>query len=213
MVMPTNQPAVPLTAEQLKAIDHQFQDPNVSLGCWAIKNGPRLLREVERQAVEIESMYSDICHELGAPEGSSIYATYENLKAERDRLAVENAALKSQLAELPGKIAVKVEHDAGQGWRAYCGMLVLRSGFDSEAYAKIYADCVTGYLRALVTEAAQPDACKLCHHVHAGKCKEPAPNTQFTCACPGECSHGRHPNYCHDCQGLQSDTPESGGVD
>lgn len=36
--------------------------------------------------------------------------------------------------------------------------------------------------------------------MHNGKrCAEDAPNAQFTCACPGECQHGKHPDYCAQC--------------
>lgn len=41
--------------------------------------------------------------------------------------------------------------------------------------------------------------CRLCGHEHAGRCAEPAPNAQFTCACPGECAHGKHPACCREC--------------
>ncbi len=41
--------------------------------------------------------------------------------------------------------------------------------------------------------------CKLCNHEHVGRCGESAPNAQFTCACPGECQHGKHPAYCKAC--------------
>jgi hypothetical protein len=49
--------------------------------------------------------------------------------------------------------------------------------------------------------APLPDikACGLCSHIHMGRCKEYAPNAQFSCACPGECPHGRHPAYCSKC--------------
>jgi hypothetical protein len=49
--------------------------------------------------------------------------------------------------------------------------------------------------------APLPDikACGLCSHIHMGRCKEYAPNAQFSCACPGECPHGGHPAYCSKC--------------
>jgi len=47
--------------------------------------------------------------------------------------------------------------------------------------------------------------CKLCGHTrHETRCEEAASNAQFTCACPGECAHGKHPNYCADCAALKT---------
>lgn len=50
-------------------------------------------------------------------------------------------------------------------------------------------------------EPPPPTPCRLCGHVHTSRCKERAPNAQFTCACPGECAHGKHPAYCRECAG------------
>lgn len=52
-------------------------------------------------------------------------------------------------------------------------------------------------------EAVPPvfEVCRLCGHPkHTVRCEESAPNAQFTCACSGECPHGRHPFYCSLCK-------------
>jgi hypothetical protein len=59
----------------------------------------------------------------------------------------------------------------------------------------------SGAVQTEILAAPLPDikACGLCSHIHMGRCKEYAPNAQFSCACPGECPHGGHPAYCNKC--------------